>query len=699
MIEAGTLSYGLAAIAFAALAVLLGVSWRGRIQGALLTLAAIIAGLWAGLAAAQVAAGRPISLLVEVTELARSGLWLAFALVLLAGARSRDTAYARALRVAALGLGGFLALLTVLTLLLSPGWLASSSEPHFFTGILGRWVLALAGIVLIEQLYRNVAAQQRWGIKFLCLGLGGLFAYDFTLYSDALLLRRIDATLWDARGVVNALCVPLIAVSAARNPQWSLDISVSRRVIFHSASIIGAGVYLLGMSAAGYYIRFFGGQWGGLFQVTFLFAAGVLLVIVLFSGTARARLKVFLSKHFFSYRYDYREEWLRFTRRLAQGEPGVQLRERSIEAIAELVESPGGTLWLQGEGGRFERLAHWNMPQAAGALDADDPLVRFLAAREWAIDLDECLNYPEHYDDLQLPEVIRALPRAWLVVPLMLHERLIGFVVLARSRGRITLNWEVSDLLRTGGRQAAGYLAQLEAASALLVARQFESFNRMSAFVVHDIKNLVSQLSLLLTNARKHRDNPEFQEDMLETLGLSVEKMKRLLEQLKSANPVPEPASVLALAAIAEHAVEAQRGLAPEPSLETSDGDSPLVLASRERLVRVVGHLVRNAIEATAGEGRVAVKVSAQADSGVVEITDTGQGMSAEFVRDRLFRPFSSTKPSGMGVGTYECRQYVQELGGRIEVESEPGRGTTFRVILPRADAPVSNVIAMRSTA
>jgi putative PEP-CTERM system histidine kinase len=477
------------------------------------------------------------------------------------------------------------------------------------------------------------------------------------------------------------MVVPLLAVATARNPKWSLDVSVSRRILFHSTAILGAAVYLLVMAAAGYYIRYFGGSWGAMLQVTFLFGAVLLLFAILFSGTLRARLKVFLSKNFFSYRYDYREEWLHFTGTLSEGEPGVQLYERSIQAIAELVDSPGGALWLSQDEGVFEQVAHWNMPSAKGRELRDSPLCQFLERRQWVISLEEHEAQPELYDSLEIPDWLRSIPHAWLVVPLMLHERLLGFVVLARSKAKINLNWEVNDLLKTAGRQAASYLAQLEAARALLVARQFESFNRMSAFLVHDLKNLVSQHSLLLSNADKHKHKPEFQEDMIETIAQSVEKMKRLLLQLRGSYALEPPAPV-ALEDLVQQVVAARSGLKPAPRLEAGDGVVSVV-AHRARLERVIGHLIQNAIEATPPEGHVVVQLLRQDGTAVIAIADTGCGMSEQFIRYQLFKPFESTKSTGMGIGTYEAREYVRELGGRIEVESREAQGTVFRVVLP----------------
>lgn len=680
----GTLSYGLAAVGFAVLALLLLIGWRGRVAGALLTISAGVSAVWSAFVAYQIAIGRPAWLALELLELARTVLWLAFLLTVMAYASAKHAPFRRAVWRMGFVLAAFCVVLVGVTVFRAGAVVNPFAMPDLFTDVVGRLLLALFGLVLVHQLYFSVPADKRWSIKFLCLGAGGVFVYDFYLYSDAMLFRRLDVTIWDARGIANALVVPLIAVAAARNRDWSLEVSVSRRVVFHSAALVGAAVYFLIMAAAGYYIRFFGGQWGPVFQITFLFGAVVLLGVVLFSGAARARLKIFLSQHFFSYRYDYRLEWLRFTQTLSAGEWGVGLRGRSIQAIAELVESPGGSLWLRQDSGNFERVAHWNMDGLVGRLDADSAFAKFLERHDGPLDLHDYRAHPERYDPGLVPEFISGYARAWLVVPLILQEQLVGFIVLMPSRGGgVVLDWEVSDLLKTAGRQAASYLAHLEAAKALMAAKQFDSFNRMSAFVIHDLKNLVAQLSLLMANAEKHKHNPEFQQEMLETVGHSVDKMKRLLAQLKANTAVPEPPTALTLDQVVRQAIAQQAGFPVTPQLEL-EGPVPQVLASRDRLTRVVGHLIRNAVEATPADGRVTVRVGAHDKFAVVTVSDTGQGMSEAFMREKLFRPFESTKQNGMGVGVYECKQYVEELGGRLAVESEPGQGATFRLWLPR---------------
>lgn len=243
--------------------------------------------------------------------------------------------------------------------------------------------MAIIGVILIEQFYRNTPIENRWGIKFICLGIGGVFIYDFYLYSDALLFRSVNVDIWAARGGINALIVPLIAISAARNPRWAVGIAVSRHILFYSTALFGTAIYLLVMAVAGYYLRFSGGSWGTVLQMTFLFGAVILLIGILFSGTIRSWLKVFISKHFFSYEYDYREEWLRFTRTLSEG--GHDLRERVIEALAQLVESPGGGLWLNREADNFELTTHWNIAVTNQSEAVNSPFCQFLENKEWVV--------------------------------------------------------------------------------------------------------------------------------------------------------------------------------------------------------------------------------------------------------------------------------------------------------------------------
>ncbi|MFT5642899.1 MAG: putative PEP-CTERM system histidine kinase [Janthinobacterium sp.] len=665
--DIAALSYAGAAIVFLALSLLLLCNWRARHQARILSLACVLTGLWATSMVSLAIDESTLPILGDVLEILRSGAWIIFLLLLLElpGARLKT------LLIALIAISGLQLLASTLV-----GY-GEYATQALMTVIGSRLILAVFGMLLVEQLYRNTPARERWGIKFACFGLGGLFAYDFYLYSDALLFRHINGEIWAARGIVNALIAPLLAVSASRNPAWALGLSVSRQMMFRSAALVGSAIYLLAMASSAYYIRYFGGAWGPVMQLVFLFGAVILLSGVLFSGTLRAKLKVLINKHFYKAIFDYRQEWLRFTRSLS--EDGPDLGERTIQAVAELVESPAGALWIRREGGRCEPVASWNMAPQKGIALPNDAFCAFLESTQWVINLPECRQYPERYSSLALPEWLGS--GLWLVVPLMLHGRLFGFVALARPRASIGLNWEVTDLLKIAGSQAASYLAHRESANSLTVARQFESFNRMSTFIVHDLKNLVFQLSLLLNNAKKHKNNPDFQQDMLGTLEHSVKKMTLLLQKLSRGEAL-DVAAPLLIEQLLTQAVLDKAAAKPAPVLEIED-QGLTVLANRARLERVLGHIIQNAIEATAQDGRVLVRLLRKEQTAVVELNDNGRGMSAAFMRERLFKPFESTKVAGMGIGVFESREYIREVGGQLEVVSEPAVGTTFRVILP----------------
>lgn len=677
----GAISYVIAAVAFAVLAGLLAFSLRDQFQGALLLWASGISCLWSAVSAYVAIAGGNV-VFPELLEIVRDGLWLLLLWKIFeVGGGSAEGPLPRSLRRVFVFGVSVVGAVFFYTLALHAGALPTAVEAGLGASIIGRIAIAVLGLALVEQLYRNVTETQRWALKHICLGLGGLFAFDFYLYADALLFKTVDAGLWSARGMVNALVVPLIAVSAARNPQWSLQIAVSRGVVFHTAALFGAGLYLIFMAAAGYYIRIFGGSWGGVLQVAFLFGALVLLFLLLFSGTLRARLKVFLSKHFFSYKYDYRKEWLRFTHTLSGGEPGVNLRERSLRAVAELVDSPAALLWVERDR-MCHQVAQWHMPAISANEDAHGSLCTFLVARQWVVNLKEYAEQPDVYGDLQLPSWLAKVPRAWLIVPLILHENLMGFIVLADARSPREFNWEDSDLLKTAGRQIAVHIAQIQANEALVEARQFESFNRLSTYVVHDLKNIVTQLSLLLSNAQKHKHNPEFQEDMLATIDNATQRMTRLLGQLRAGYQSAQQQEAIELGQLLEQVVREKNQCRPAPQM-TTPYPALVVIADKERLARVLGHLVQNAIEATDVNGTVQVTLRGQDTHAVVAVTDTGKGMDENFIRDQLFRPFTTTKSGGMGIGAYECREYVRELKGEMQIVSAVDQGSTITVSLP----------------
>ena len=641
--------------------------------------AVIASALWGWFGLAFLAMGKPGMLVAaDLADLLRYGFWFGFLLLLF---RERGG------NVLPAGMGWlvpsaiFLLAFGLFARCLSFFGLSFLGDPARLV-LFSSMALPVFVLVLVEQLFRNVTEDSQWNIKPLCLGLAGAALFDVYLYSQGVLFNRLDADALSIRGAVHTLMVPLLVLASTRRNNWISKIQISRKAAFHSATLLIAGVYLIFVSGVGYYVRFFGGEWGRALQLGMFFLALLLLIVLALSGSVRAKLKVFLGKHFFRYRYDYREEWLRFTQTLSGQNSPQQMGQQVVRGLADLLESPGGGLWMKNRGEKsFSQVARWNQPESLVREDTESPLCQFLITSGWVINLEEFRSFSRRYGSLTLPGWLQDIEQAWLIVPLTASEELIGFVILARARTRVEVNWEVNDLLKTAGRQAASFLAQMQATEALLEVRKFDAFNRMSAFVVHDLKNIVTQLALMMKNAQRHSQNPEFQRDMLLTVENSLDRMRQLMLQLREGATPPGTAVGVDLCEIADRMRTLAEGRGRE--LEVDIQDRVATRGHEERLERIIGHVIQNAFDATPADGKVRLQLDRYVGQARIEVTDNGQGMSQEFIRDRLFKPFQTTKQAGMGIGAYESFQYVQELGGKIDVDSALNAGTRVTILLP----------------
>jgi putative PEP-CTERM system histidine kinase len=631
--------------------------------------------VWAAALALRATGPLVPAALVFVLEVIRDGAWLLVALRLW-GAVRRDVprwAYALAIGTATLVLFGGIAIGTLREL----GYTWQSPGRVLIPGALA---LSLIGLFLSEQIYRTAEPAERWRLKFVCFGLSGLFLFELILYSVALIFNAIESSLLLARGAVNAMLVPLFALGIARSTAGP-RLFVSSRLVIYGASLVAAGAYLMAIAFAGYYIRIFGGSWGAAMQVVFVFATALLLAALIFSGQVRAWLRVSLSKHLLPYKYDYRSESLRLIHTITSPAAAGTLAKRALTAVAQIVQSDAGGIWVRREAAFVPAGGDFAGPDSP-ALAVSDPLAAFLESRGWIFDLTRASGEDPRLEGIAVPRWLADLPKAWLVVPILHETRLVAFMVLKAPLATHSLTWEDLDLLRTAGRQVGSYIALEEAANALAQSRQFEAYNRFVAFLMHDLNNLMAQLTLVVQNAARFRGKPEFFDDAIATIDHSVKRLTRLLEQLKQGE-AGSAVRRLKLVDACREAVARCTERAPRPELLATE-PSAEVLASPERLVAVLENVIRNAQEATPADGRVTVEVRQDTTHAIVRISDTGTGMDAAFVRDRLFRPFDTTKGShGMGIGAYQAREFARMAGGDVAVESRPGSGTLFTILLP----------------
>lgn len=564
-----------------------------------------------------------------------------------------------------------------------------------------RLLVATGGLMLVHNLYGGAAAEARLGLRWPALALAVIWGFDLNLYTVSYLIAAMPDGLAALRGAVALAAGVLMAVGMRRGSE-TLRFNPSRAVMFQSASLMIVGAYLVFMVVIARWLAWVGQEVAAELQLIFAGTVAIILAAFASSRVLRARLRVTLAKHLFQHRYDYRQEWLRFTLTMGRGGTGgAALHERVIRAVADMTDSPAGVLLTVTDRGDLALAARWQWPTA----DVPSPALDVVAVRAFEadrsegfiVDLDE-LRSPDAPDrsdwappQQAVPEWLLADPRAWALVPLHHFDRLVGMVILARPALGRRLDWEDFDLLRVAGQQLASYLAEQAGQEALAEASRFDDFNRRIAFVMHDIKNLASQLSLLARNAEAHAENPEFRADMLVTLRNAADKLNALLARLSRygttavERPVPVAADQVARRVVAQFRAAGRT--------ELVKCDPCLITGREEMLEQVLVHLVQNAIDASAADSPVFVQVMPDGAHGLIEVVDSGSGMSAEFVRTSLFKPFVSTKTGGFGIGAYEARELVQAMGGRLDVESREGLGSRFSIRLPLAEpaAALSN--------
>ena len=681
--DPGIISYGTAAALYTVVSILVATRYLRRDIDRALFLATTLTALWAFALVTQKLFGQPGFLPRYLLELLRDSAWilLLFAILQTALRRGRLTgAMKKGLAISAF------TLVIALATLAAAEFLFTVQVTSGKTRLIGQIALSLLGLSLVEQIWRNSPAFGRSSLKYLCIGTATLFAYDFLMYSDALLFGQITQPLWDARGFVNAALVPLFAINVINTRKQPVDFQLSRSAVFHVGTLVFAGAYLLFLAAGGYYVRTMGGDWGEALQVVFIAVALAFLATLIVSRRIRARVMVYIGQNFFDYKYDYRDEWLKMTRELADLGNEPPLPERVIHILAGLVESNAGAIWLRDEQENYTLIANLSLDiPKYNVIDGDCELIRYFEEREWIIDLHEYRKDPISYDLLELPEAISRASSAWLVIPLYLGNQVYGLAMVGKPWAKVELNWENFDLIKVVARQTCNLLAQADAQNRLSRAMQFEAVNKASAFMVHDLKTLIAQLSLMVANAPRHRNNPAFFDDMIATTDHAVRKMSNLVEHVRKPSESPSTnLSAINFITLLEQLITELGEHKPAPTLTADYTEEPWIQADSEQLKNVLAHLIRNAQEATPADGEISIALKSARDNTVLFIQDTGSGMTEEFIHTRLFKPFESTKGlTGMGIGAYQARQYIRELGGNIEVTSEPGVGSCFSIKLP----------------
>ncbi len=561
---------------------------------------------------------------------------------------------------------------------------AAIPQHSVFAAVVGlRLLFSIGTLMLVHNLYTGASQQARLALRWPASALALVWIFDLNLFTNAYLGTVWPAELAALRGVVwTGALLLLLPLTAKRRDE--LQLFPSRMIAFRFASLAGIGAYLLAMMVVTRGLDLIGGHYAKIFQFGVLIVASALAVLTLPSRRFRGWVKITLVKHLFRHRYDYRAEWLRFAQTIGRaGDTKVPLEVRAIQALAQITDSRAGILLTPGEHGDLELSGRWqwstlDVPGCAMNIAS----IRFFERTGFIPELDAIRSGQcQRGEAAVVPAWVIAEPSAWVLVPLIHYSYLIGVVVLARPDHDRKLDWEDFDILRVVGQQIATTLSENANHDALTEAARFDEFHRRIAFVMHDIKNLASQFGLLAHNAELHADNPEFRADMLVTLRSSADKLNVLMARLSRYGAGGGEALCAFDIGAVVHSVVKHFGGNPQVGISECRGG--VAVGNRETLEQALIHLVQNAVDASPPGSPVFIGQSSDGMHALIEIVDSGHGMSPDFIRSRLFKPFVSSKQGGFGIGAFESRELIRAMHGRLDVESREGLGTRFVARLP----------------
>lgn len=537
---------------------------------------------------------------------------------------------------------------------------------------------AVVSIINLETTLRSSSGANKWQIKYIFLGTGGIIAMNIFYYSYALLYRSINMNFLPVRNGVVLVSIFLIAFSLFRHNAMDVEVTISRKMFYRSLSVFIIGCYLLGLGLVGQGMRYFDPRIGENI-VTFLgFVGAFVVLIIILSEQLRRKAIVFISKNFYSYKYDYREQWLKFTQRIFLKNDFNELLDSIAEGFKEAIGSRGALVWLKSKDNReyvCVKVVETNMVNIV----PNNSLIEFLQHNKWVLNIYDSNCKAIVSDNKEFLEKTKTS----LIVPFLHIDRLIGFIILMEGLGDDEYNYEDYDLLKTLAKQATLAIINTQLAEELIEAKEMEAMGRLSSFIIHDLKNSASMLSLIAQNAEEHIENPDFQRDAIRAVASTTEKIKGIIEKLKNL-PVKRKLEMeySDLGECVKDAI-AQINLNGKGNLSFKGLEPVNVEFDKEEISKVVLNLVMNALDATEMQGEIKILTGIENSMAFIKVSDNGCGMSAKYIEEKLFKPFQTTKKKGLGIGLYQCKSIVEAHSGKLIVESKEGKGTDFIVYLP----------------
>ena len=546
------------------------------------------------------------------------------------------------------------------------------------------FVSALA-LMNLERTVRAAVGTMRWRIKFIIIGVAVLLIARLYTCAQVLLTSSHSSYVDIINSSALLIGCPLLIVGTLRSGSFGVKVYPSERVLQFSVTGLLLGGYLIVVGLASKLFSSLGiPALDGIKALLLLLSLAALGLLIL-SERARDTLKRFISRNFRRPFYDYRAVWLSFTEKSASLLDPASVAQSTVSWVSENLHVLSVSIWLFNEDCSEIKLASSTGFSNADTLDASinealPPLVQHLGSHAKPFDID---LYHETWTEplrrLYADQFKHAGNR--VCAPLIAQGQLLGMITLGDRVNDIPMAGEELDLLKCVGDQVASTLLNIQLSQRLIQAKEMEAFQTIAAFFVHDLKNTASTLTLTLQNLPRHWDNEQFRSDALRGISKSVGHINDLIGRLtlfrQKLELHPQPTDINR---ILQSCIATFPANFPVSSEFTS---LPAIPADAAQLEKVFTNLLLNAREALRDPGEIRVRTEQRNGWTVVSVADNGCGMSPEFVNRCLFRPFQTTKKGGIGIGMFQTKAIIDAHRGRIEVDSAPGRGTTFRVLLP----------------
>lgn len=582
----------------------------------------------------------------------------------------------------------------------NPGFIALSSiagsifeeeATSFIIGPFGRYfyIYLILGLVLclvqLENTLRSSTGSKRWHIKYVIFGVGSILAFFIYLSSQALLFSTLDIQNIPLASSVILISVSILALFIIKHRLLDVDIFISRYVIYNSLTVFLVGLYLLSVGIIAHGIKYFNIPFNYFFTTLFVFVSILALFILFFTSTLRRKAQLFINRHFYKHKYEFRDKWMETIEKISSKRSVEETHKTLAEMVSDTMGAKDVYLWLYDPISREYCAARDDLDAVFKKIKCSHPLVEQTKICMGPFMINDIEGKTADTSQRKEFAPLLAATGAVLCAPLIADQDIVGFILQGEDLSGEPYRQDDFEFLKAVTTQAAVQIKNIRLTQELLNVKEVEAFHRLSAFVMHDLKNLTNSLSLVSQNARHNINKPEFQQDALKTIDSTVTRMKGLIERLSN---LPREVEIkkerVELKSLIHNAIRKIPLTSADNVTVTNEIDYvPPVNVDPDAMEMVFLNIFTNAYQASIKDGRITVRASLSNNNVDITISDNGVGISKEFIERDLFKPFKTTKKNGLGIGLFQCKTIIEAHGGTIEVQSELKKGTTFKVSLP----------------